>query len=89
MRRVVVTGIGILSPLGLDVKETWQNILASKSGIKPIKYFDTERFNVKIAGSIPESFDPTLYVEPKEVRRMDLLFNMALLQLIKQLRIPD
>jgi len=78
MRRVVVTGIGILSPLGLDVKETWQNILASKSGIKPIKYFDTERFNVKIAGSIPESFDPTLYVEPKEVRRMDLFIQYGL-----------
>jgi len=52
--------------------------LASKSGIKPIKYFDTERFNVKIAGSIPESFDPTLYVEPKEVRRMDLFIQYGL-----------
>jgi len=78
MRRVVVTGMGIICPLGLDIKETWQNILASKSGIKPIKYFDTERFNVKIAGSIPENFDPTLYMEPKEVRRMDLFIQYGL-----------
>lgn len=78
MRKVVVTGMGMVCPLGLNIKETWQNILASKSGIKPIKYFDTERFNVKIAGSLPENFDPTLYVEPKEVRRMDLFIQYGL-----------
>lgn len=78
MRRVVVTGMGMVCPLGLNIKETWQNILASKSGIKPIKYFDTERFNVKIAGSLPENFDPTLYIEPKEVRRMDLFIQYGL-----------
>lgn len=78
MRRVVVTGMGMLCPLGLDIKETWQNILASKSGIKPIKYFDTEKFNVKIAGSLPENFDPTLYIEQKEVRRMDLFIQYGL-----------
>lgn len=78
MRRVVVTGMGMVCPLGLNIKDTWQNILASKSGIKPIKYFDTERFNVRIAGSLPENFDPTLYIEPKEVRRMDLFIQYGL-----------
>lgn len=69
-RRVVITGMGLLSPLGSSMESSWENILASKSGIKAIEAFDTEEFSVKIGGAVPD-FDMAEYIPPKEARRMD------------------
>ncbi|MDK1023982.1 MAG: beta-ketoacyl-ACP synthase II [Gammaproteobacteria bacterium] len=69
-RRVVITGMGLLSPLGSSMESSWENILASKSGIKAIEAFDTEEFSVKIGGAVPD-FDMSEYIPPKEARRMD------------------
>lgn len=70
-RRVVVTGLGMISPLGLDVDASWAGILAGKSGIRPITEFDTTDFAVKFAGTI-EGFDPTKYIPVKDVKKMDI-----------------
>ncbi|UQB42782.1 beta-ketoacyl-ACP synthase II [Thiomicrospira microaerophila] len=69
-RRVVITGMGLLTPVGLNVAQTWQNIKAGKSGIAPITKFDTDKFSVKFAGMMPE-FDVTNYITPKEAKKMD------------------
>ncbi len=68
--RVVVTGMGTVNPLGLNVAETWRNLIAGKSGIGPIKRIDTTPYNVHIAGEI-QDFDPELYISAREARRMD------------------
>lgn len=70
-RRVVVTGLGMVTPLGLTVPETWQGILQSKSGVRPITSFDTSEFTTKFSASVP-NFDATHYLNPKEVRRTDV-----------------
>lgn len=69
-RRVVVTGLGAVSPLGLNVKETWDGILAGKSGINTIEHFDTSGFSVTFGGSI-KNFDITNYISMKDARKMD------------------
>lgn len=69
-RRVVITGLGLLTPVGLDVQQTWQNIKAAKSGIAPLTKFDTEKFSVKFAGMIPD-FDASKYIAAKELKKMD------------------
>jgi len=69
-RRVVVTGLGALTPLGSSVSESWAGAVAGKSGIGPITRFDASAFNAKIAGEI-KNFDPLRYVDKKEVRRYD------------------
>lgn len=69
-RRVVITGLGLLTPVGLNVAESWQNIKAGKSGIAPITKFDTEKFSVKFAGMMPD-FDVSQYIAPKEAKKMD------------------
>jgi len=74
--RVVVTGMGILSPLGLDTKSTWEGLIAGKSGIDYITLFDAEKMEVKFAGEV-KGFDPTNYVERKEARRMDRFAQLA------------
>jgi len=68
-RRVVVTGLGALTPLGNSVSESWAGAVAGKSGIAPITRFDTTTFASKIAGEI-KNFDPSQYVDKKEVRRL-------------------
>jgi 3-oxoacyl-[acyl-carrier-protein] synthase II len=73
-RRVVVTGLGMLSPLGNTVEGSWSAALAGKSGIGPITRFDTTGFPSTIAGSIRD-FDVTLYMPAKEARRMDLFMQ--------------
>lgn len=77
-RRVVVTGFGAVSPLGLSAQETWQAILASKSGISLTNRFDTTAFSVKISGTVPTSFNPEQYIEPKEIKRMDLFIQYGI-----------
>jgi 3-oxoacyl-[acyl-carrier-protein] synthase II len=69
-RRVVVTGLGIVSPLGSAIPTVWQNILAGRSGIGPITRFDTEGFATRIGGAV-QGFDVADYLPPKESRRMD------------------
>tara|TARA_A100000164_G_scaffold378100_1_gene418874 strand:+ start:1067 stop:2293 length:1227 start_codon:yes stop_codon:yes gene_type:complete len=68
--RVVITGDGSISPLGLDSKSLWKNLSNGKSGIDYIQQFDTENFSVKIAGEV-KSFDPNNFFESKEIKRLD------------------
>lgn len=69
-RRIVVTGLGMLTPVGNTVEESWKNIVAGKSGICPITTFDTENFPVKISGSVKD-FDASLYIPAKDLKKMD------------------
>ena len=69
-RRVVVTGLGAVTPLGNSVADSWAGAISGKSGIGPITHFDTTAFASKIAGEI-KNFDPTQYIDKKEVRRYD------------------
>ncbi|WP_108127173.1 beta-ketoacyl-ACP synthase II [Saccharospirillum mangrovi] len=69
-RRVVVTGLGCISPLGNDVVSTWEGILAGRSGAAPIELFDTEKFGTKFAATV-KGFDPTLTINPKDTKKMD------------------
>ncbi|MGY0503731.1 beta-ketoacyl-ACP synthase II [Luteimonas sp. e5] len=69
-RRVVITGLGILSPLGNDLQSTWEGIKAGRSGIGPITHFDTEGYATRIAGEIRD-FDIGQWVNPKDARKMD------------------
>ncbi len=69
-RRVVVTGLGLVAPVGLDVKSSWESILAGRSGIQPITHFDMENFSTRFGGPI-YGFDPTLYISEKDAKKMD------------------
>jgi 3-oxoacyl-[acyl-carrier-protein] synthase II len=69
-RRVVVTGLGALTPLGNSVGESWEGAITGKSGIGPITKFDSSAFNSRIAGEI-KNFDPLQFVDKKEIRRYD------------------
>src|SRR5262249_35011665 len=75
-RRIVVTGLGMVSPLGNTVADSWAGALAGKSGIGPITRFDTSAFPCRIAGNIPD-FDVTKYMPAKEARRMDLFMQFG------------
>ncbi|MFO7286753.1 MAG: beta-ketoacyl-ACP synthase II [Gammaproteobacteria bacterium] len=69
-RRVVVTGLGLISPVGNSVEEGWRNVRDGKSGIRPIDAFDVSAFSTRFAGTIV-NFDVTQYMEPKEARKCD------------------
>jgi len=69
-RRVVVTGLGIISPVGLSVSDAWDNILAGKSGISPITEFDVSSFSARFGGRI-KGFDAKDYISPKDIKKMD------------------
>ncbi|MBF5057952.1 3-oxoacyl-ACP synthase [Alcanivorax sp. 521-1] len=84
-RRVVVTGLGMLSPLGADVASTWEGIKAGRSGIRPIEHFDTEAFATKFAGLVPE-FALEDYLSPKEARKMDLFVQYGMIAAIQAIR---
>ncbi|MFC1871398.1 beta-ketoacyl-ACP synthase II [Chloroflexota bacterium] len=87
--RVVVTGIGVLSPLGQSAATTWEGLIAGKSGINYITLFDTEGFETKIAGEVT-GFDPASYVNRKEARRMDRFAQLAVaaaLQAVEQAKL--
>lgn len=75
--RVVVTGLGMVTPVGLTVEETWQNLLAGKSGAAPITKFDPARLQVRFACEV-KGFDPLQYMDRKEARRYDLFLQLAL-----------
>lgn len=74
MRRVVVTGLGMLSPLGNSPESTWQNLLLGKSGISNIEHFDTSLYTTKFAGLI-KNFDAQNYMARKEAKKMDLFIQ--------------
>lgn len=76
-RRVVITGLGIISPVGNTVEEAWQNILAGRSGIDRITRFDASTFPVQIAGEV-RGFDIGQYLSPKEARRMDTFIHYGM-----------
>lgn len=69
-RRVVVTGIGAVTPIGLDVAEFWQNAISGKSGVANITYFDASKYDTKIAAEL-KGFNPLNFLEKKEANRMD------------------
>lgn len=69
-RRVVVTGLGAITPVGLNVEDTWQAILQGRSGVGLIEHFDATDFSTKIIASV-KNFDPSVYMHPKEVRKTD------------------
>lgn len=76
-RRVVVTGLGVVSPLGTGVEKNWQAILEGKSGIRKITRFDTDGFASRIAGEVPD-FKAEDFIESKEIKKMDLFIQYAL-----------
>ncbi len=69
-RRVVVTGLGILSPVGNDLESSWDGIIHGRSGIGPITHFDTSSFATRIAGEV-KGFDPGAWIAPKDIKKMD------------------
>ena len=75
-RRVVITGIGMITPLGASVAKTWEGILAGRSGIGPITRFDPTGLETRIAGEVRD-FDPTEYMDRKEIRRADRFAQLA------------
>ena len=76
-RRVVVTGVGLVSALGVGTEETWQNLQAGKSGAAPITHFDTTGFPVTFAAEV-KGFDPLRFVEKREVKKMGLFIQFAM-----------
>ncbi|WP_227368386.1 beta-ketoacyl-ACP synthase II [Halomonas sp. M20] len=76
-RRVVVTGLGLVTPVGNTVKESWTNILSGRSGIASIENFDTSGFNTRFGGSIKD-FDIDPYLNPKDARKMDLFIQYGI-----------
>ena len=75
-RRVVVTGLGIISPVGNTVPHAWDNVLAGKSGIRRVTLFDASRLSSQIAGEVRD-FDVSKYMAPKEARRMDRFIHFG------------
>ncbi len=73
-RRVVITGLGTVSPVGLSVSESWQNIVAGKSGIAPIEHFDVSAFPTRFGGSV-KNFNAADYISPKDIKKMDAFIH--------------
>ena len=76
-RRVVITGLGALTPIGEDVPSFWQNLKEGKSGAAQITKFDTEKFKAKFACEL-KNYDPSKFFDRKEVRKYDLFSQYAL-----------
>ncbi|NBW53078.1 MAG: beta-ketoacyl-[acyl-carrier-protein] synthase II [Betaproteobacteria bacterium] len=76
-RRVVVTGLGLITPVGIGVKESWANIINGQSGIGKITKFDCSTFPSQIAGQV-KNFDPLAYIPPKDARRMDTFIQFGI-----------
>jgi beta-ketoacyl-acyl-carrier-protein synthase II len=77
LKRVVVTGLGAITPIGNTVSEFWDGVVGGKSGAGPITRFDTEKFKVKFACEV-KGFDPSLYIDPKDARKMDLFTQYSI-----------
>jgi len=76
-RRVVVTGLGMVSPVGLTVAESWTNILAGKSGITPVTHFDVSAFPTRFGGSV-KNFEASDYIAPKDIKKMDVFIHYGI-----------
>jgi len=76
-RRVVVTGVGLLSPVGIGTQANWEGLLAGQSGVGPITRFDASGFAARIAGEV-KGFDPLNYFDKKDVKKMDVFIQYAL-----------
>lgn len=76
-RRVVVTGVGLVSPLGVGNQENWEGLLSGRSGIRTITHFDPTEFSSSIAGEVPD-FDPLQFVSKKDVKKMDVFIQYAI-----------
>ena len=77
LKRVVVTGLGAVSPIGNTAEETWQNMLAGVSGAAPITKFNAEKFKTQFACEV-KNFDANKYIDRKEARKMDAYCHYAL-----------
>ena len=84
-RRVVVTGIGMLTPLGIDLNSSWEGLTQGRSGIGPITAFDATEFSVRFGGGVPD-FDVAPYIPIKEARRMDGFIQYGLVAGIHAMR---
>jgi 3-oxoacyl-[acyl-carrier-protein] synthase II len=76
-RRVVVTGVGLVTPLGVGTRVTWEGLLAGRSGIGPITRFDASEYNSRIAGEV-KGFDPAQYLDKKDIKKTDFFIQYAL-----------
>src|SRR5690606_22602331 len=85
MTRVVVTGLGAVTPLGNDLPTTWRNVLEGRSGIGPITQFDASGYESAIAGEVKD-FRPEEFLPPKEVRYMDRYVQFACIAALEALR---
>ncbi|MAS00012.1 MAG: beta-ketoacyl-[acyl-carrier-protein] synthase II [Nitrosomonadales bacterium] len=84
-RRVVITGLGLITPVGIGVKESWSNILNGISGITKITKFDATNFKSQVAGEV-KNFNPDPYLNPKDSRRMDTFIQFGLVAAIEAIR---
>jgi 3-oxoacyl-[acyl-carrier-protein] synthase II len=75
-RRVVVTGLGLVSPLGIGTEATWEGLVGARSGVRPITKFDTEGLSVRIAAEISD-FDPSVWLDAKDIRKFDTFVHYA------------
>ena len=82
MRRVVVTGMGVISPVGNDLESFWNNLTEGKNGVGMITRFDTTEQKVKVAAEVKD-FEPTKYIEKSQVRKTDLFAQYALAAAVK------
>src|SRR6202040_1425836 len=76
-RRVVVTGMGLVTPLGTGLEKNWEALMAGRSGIGPIDRFDVADFPSRIAGQVRD-FDPLEWIEKRDVKKMDLFIQYAM-----------
>ena len=76
-KRVVITGIGLISPLGNTTEETWAGLVAGRSGVDYIARFDTSQHKVKFAAET-KGFDPSKFIEKKELKKMDYFIYFAI-----------
>ncbi len=88
MRRVVVTGMGTITPIGNDVKSFWDSLVSGKNGIGKLTRFDTTDFKVKLAAEVKD-FDPTLYMEKSEIRKSDLFTQYAVASAVQAVSDSD
>jgi 3-oxoacyl-[acyl-carrier-protein] synthase II len=77
MRRVVITGIGLVTPVGVGIESTWSNLLAGKSGVGPITQFDVTNFKTKFGAEVKD-FDATQFMDKREVKTMDRFLHFAI-----------
>jgi 3-oxoacyl-[acyl-carrier-protein] synthase II len=88
VRRVVVTGMGAITPVGLDVASTWDSLIHGRSGIAPVSTFETDDLDVKIAGQV-KGFEPTDHLDKKEARRYDRFLQLGLVAAAEAVKDAD